>query len=77
MGINRYEEIVWFNGEAFDELMWWLYFVAAVPICVDPQQPVEKIAEALVEAHQVVEELQKAAAKSEFQVENLLEIVKG
>ncbi len=77
LGINRYEEIVWFNGEAFDELLWWLYLIAVVQICIDSQMPVNQVTAALVVAHRVVEELQQAAAKSEFQVENLLELVKG
>ena len=77
LGINRYEEIVWFNGESFEELLWWLYVAAVIQICVDPSLAAAEVSAALVEHHKVIDELRQAAEKSEYQVEVLLELVKG
>ena len=30
LGINRFDEVVWFKGESLDELLWWLYLVAVI-----------------------------------------------
>ena len=34
LGVNRYQDILWFNKEAFEDLMWWLFIIAAVEISV-------------------------------------------
>jgi hypothetical protein len=30
LGVNRYQDILWFNKESFDELLWWMYMAGAV-----------------------------------------------
>jgi hypothetical protein len=32
LGVNRHQDIVWFNKEAFEDLLWWLYIIAVVEI---------------------------------------------
>jgi hypothetical protein len=32
LGVNRYQEVLWFNKEAFEDLLWWLFIIAAVEI---------------------------------------------
>ena len=32
LGVNRYQDVLWFNKEALEDLMWWLYIIAAIEI---------------------------------------------
>ncbi len=32
LGVNRYQDVLWFNKEAFEDLMWWLFIIGAVEI---------------------------------------------
>jgi hypothetical protein len=34
LGVNRYQDVLWFNKEAFEDLLWWLYIIAAVETSV-------------------------------------------
>jgi hypothetical protein len=74
--INRYNDILWFNGEAFDHLLWWLMVVAAVEISSDPQRPAHQGARDLEDSYGTIQKLKEAAKKSGFQVEKLLEVLR-
>jgi hypothetical protein len=67
--------VLWFNAEAFEQLLWWMTLIAAVVISVD--SPSEQAAEAIVSCYGVVKELQHAEAESEYQLERLLEAARG
>jgi hypothetical protein len=73
--INRYNEILWFNREAFDDLLWWVMVLAAVQISSDPRRPTHQAARDLEDCYGTIQRLQEAAKKSGFQVEKLLEIL--
>ena len=32
LGVNRYQDVLWFNKEAFEDLMWWLIYHRGVEI---------------------------------------------
>jgi glycosidase len=82
--INRYQGVLWFNREAFEELLWWMYTVAALQIVAG--QPRSAQAEAAIEGengagaqleslYMLIMRLQKAEQRSSYQVEKLLEAV--
>jgi glycosidase len=71
--VNRYEGVLWFNREAFERLLWWMFAVAAVAISADPLRPAEAVAQEIVACYNVVRKLQRAEKKSEYKVEKLLE----
>jgi hypothetical protein len=73
--INRYNDILWFNREAFDDLLWWLMMVAAVEISCNPQRPPHQRAKDLENCYGTIQRLKEAAKKSGFQVEQLLEVL--
>ena len=85
LGVNRYQDILWYNQEAFDDLLWWLFITALVDLTTFPAaagaQPVGARyivpAERILACYEVIKHLQKAEAASEFQVEKLLEAAKG
>lgn len=32
LGVNRYQGILWFNQESFEDLLWWLFVIASIDI---------------------------------------------
>lgn len=72
--VNRFQEILWFNKEAFDELLWWLFFLAVIDAGSKDLPQEEAVAEVLG-AYNVIQDLQLAELVSEYQVEKLLSAV--
>lgn len=73
--VNRYEGVLWYNKEAFEQLVWWMHTIAILQITsqangseVDKQvlQPTYK------ECYQLVQKILEAEESSGFQVEALL-----
>ncbi|MFO7741521.1 MAG: alpha-amylase family glycosyl hydrolase [Anaerolineae bacterium] len=75
--VNRYQDVLWFNAEAFDQLLWWMEVIAAVAIGADPARSPEGAAKAIVACHDVVADLQRAEAESDYQLEQLLEATRS
>jgi hypothetical protein len=69
LGINRYRDILWFNKEAFERLVWWLMRAACVGL--DGATGAEDQAR-LASAYRVAQALLRAEQQSEYQVEKLL-----
>jgi glycosidase len=74
--VNRYNDIWWFNKEAFEELLWWLMLIAAVEIGSDPLRPINEVVKELNGCYSMIQTWHKAEEQSEYQVEKLLEAVK-
>jgi glycosidase len=80
LGINRYEDTLWFNKEAFETFLWWITYIGTIHIITnsdlgkaDQSSPAEKISEVYHLAQQLIE----AAEMSNYQVAKLLEIARG
>jgi hypothetical protein len=67
IGVNRYDNVLWFNQEGWDELLWWLFTVTVI------EQPAN---ESLQSRHEIVTQLQEAAQASRYQVVKLLDHVR-
>jgi glycosidase len=74
--MNRYNDIWWYNKEAFEEMLWWLMMVAALTIGSDSLRSVNAVVEELQRCYAMIQTWQKAGEKSEYQVEKLLERVR-
>jgi glycosidase len=70
LGVNRYQDILWYNREAFDDLTWWLYVLSVVN-CLATQSP-EQVAQGIVNRFAIIQQIQKASTNSNYQVEKLL-----
>jgi hypothetical protein len=75
--VNRYGGVLWFNEEAFDQLLGWMLTLAAIEICADPELSTEEVSREVVACYDVVKKLQQAADSSEYQVVKLMEAVQG
>ena len=72
LGVNQYDDIWWFNKEAFEEMLWWLIMVAALTIGSDPLRPVNAVVEELQGCYSTILKWHEAEKKSQYQVEKLL-----
>jgi glycosidase len=77
LGINRHQGILWFNQEAFEELLCWMLVLAVISVLADPHLEAKTIPAQIVAHYELVKRLQNAAAGSGYQVEKLLEAVEG
>jgi hypothetical protein len=75
--VNRYGGVLWFNSEAFDQLLAWMLTIAAVSESADAGSPSQEIAEKITGCYDVIAKLKKAAESSEFQVVKLMEAVRA
>jgi glycosidase len=75
--VNRYGGVLWFNHEAFDQLLSWMLTMAAVEICADPERSPDAVARDIVACYDIVEKLKQAEDASEYQVVKLMEAVQG
>jgi len=69
--------VLWFNKEAFDELLWWMLLLAMIVTSADPLRSQAEVVREIEACHKIVGQLQQAEEESGYQVEGLLEAVKA
>ncbi|MBC7186973.1 MAG: alpha-amylase [Calditrichaeota bacterium] len=69
LGVNRYQDVLWFNKERFEDLVQWLVVAGAVDALADYAQRVAQAAQWLLPHLAVVDEWRKAEQASAYQVE--------
>ena len=74
--VNRHENVLWFNKEAFEQLLLWMFLVAVVQISVDPVRISSDITKDIINCYGIVKQLHRASKKSGYQVEKLLTALK-
>jgi hypothetical protein len=72
LNINRYKDVLWFNQEAFEELVWWLNLIAVVEALSDANGGAALLAERALICSDITKKLQKACKASNYQVARLL-----
>jgi len=76
LGVNRHQDVLWFNRDAFEELLWWMMVAAVVEATRDAGRPAVEVADEIVDGYEVVQALRRAEQESEYRVEKLLEMAK-
>ena len=74
--INRYRDVLWFNAQAFEQLVWWMEIVAAVAIIADTEKPRDHALREVLACHELLSTLRRAKEQSGYRVEQLLEAVR-
>jgi hypothetical protein len=69
--------VLWFNREAFDQLLAWMLTIAAVSISAGDERSPKEIAQAIASCYGLIEKLQRASESSDFQVVKLMEAVRA
>jgi len=75
--VNRYQGILWFNHEAYLILLRWMLATAVIRTIADPKASRPARAKKLSDLSAFYVRLESAEMKSEYQVEKLLDQVKG
>ena len=70
--INRFQNILWYNKEAFEQLLWWLVAATAVEAIVTSSADADAI---IAEAATTVQSLRVASESAGYQVEKLVDAV--
>ncbi len=73
LGVNRYEDVLWFNQEAFEQWARWIMVLSTVDLATDAP---DDFAEIFVARYTLVRQWLKAEAASAYQVARLLEGLK-
>ncbi|MCB2203019.1 alpha-amylase [bacterium] len=76
LNINRFEDVLWFNQEAFESMMWWMMTIGLIHLVSDPEKSLTEAFEQLFVAYELVQGILAAEAKSDFQVKKLLAALK-
>jgi hypothetical protein len=72
--INRYNDILWYNRESFDELAWWLAVIPFIKIASDKKLNVSKIAEKAISLYDFITALKKLEKNSQFQIAKIVSL---
>jgi hypothetical protein len=70
--VNLYNGIAWFNKEAFEQLLRWMFLLAVVKIGAGTYRSAAQVTKEIVAYYGTVEKLHQAEEASQYQVENLL-----
>jgi hypothetical protein len=76
LNINRYQDILWFNKESFESLMWWMMAVGLIQLVAEPDKSLAEIIEILFDAFDIIQKILGAEEESEYQVDQLLKALK-
>ncbi len=72
IGINRYQDVLWFNKEGFEEFSWWMMSMAILQTATRPDFSTTNLVERILGAGEILQQLLKAEANSGYQVEGLV-----
>jgi hypothetical protein len=75
MQVNRYRDVLWFNKEAFEQLITWMLAIAALEISNDPSRTADQVDDEIAACAELTRSLGQAATDSGYQVSKLLEAV--
>jgi hypothetical protein len=80
--VNRYQDVLWYNKEAFDRLLGLMLLAAiadaaAPPGGQKPDRDTVDLAEAISDYYDIARALKQAQAESGYRVDNLLAVAKG
>ncbi|HSB07142.1 MAG TPA: alpha-amylase family glycosyl hydrolase [Thermodesulfobacteriota bacterium] len=74
--VNRHDGVLWFNKESFEELLFWLMLTAVVEIGSSPLRSPTQVVKEIDRCYEIIQGIQEAEEKSNYQVEKLLLAVK-
>jgi hypothetical protein len=76
IGVNRYQEILWFNRESFDNLLEWMMILSVLVNSADPNLDQDRSEALILLDNEVVRILKTAETKSGYQLEKLIDSTK-
>ncbi|MGB6423502.1 MAG: alpha-amylase family glycosyl hydrolase [Anaerolineales bacterium] len=82
--VHRYKGVLWFNKEAFEELIWWMFAVGVIDIVLEAQDVWdesevgelvlnESEIKSIISCFDQIKKLERAKRESDYQLEKLLD----
>jgi glycosidase len=75
LDVNRYQGILWFSKEAFEEMIAWMYFTAGISIMSGKDGDEKQRLHDLKRCFAMIEFLHRASLASGYQLEKLINII--
>jgi len=72
--VNRYHEVLWYNREAFNDLVWFMALLALCKHCADPATDATTLTEVMLHLHEIMTALKKIEQKSGYKFDRLFEL---
>ncbi len=72
--VNRYQEVLWYNREAFEQFAWWMLVIPISKALADPSVDRSRITEMMLDLYELISTLRKAEKKSGYQFEKLINL---
>jgi len=72
LGVNRYQDVLWFSQEAYEDLVWWLVTVSVLQASANPDYTLAHFLETIIGSYEIACRLLAAEEDSDFQVNKLL-----
>jgi len=73
--VNRFQDVLWFNKEAFEEWLWWALAMSTFTICSDKRFSPEEVPKQFMSVARKLEKVRKAVKGSDYQVDKLLSLL--
>ena len=73
IGVHRYGGVVWFNKEAFEDLVRWMFRLQVIHLTADPLRPAVQVAQAIQAAFDSVIKIGQLEADSAYRFEDLMD----
>lgn len=75
LGVNRYQDILWYNKESFHEFLWWMKLLAIISCGSNPKASATDFVERTLAAQKIVKIFKKAEKESHYQVNLLIKVL--
>ena len=72
--VNRYQEVLWYNREAFNDFIWWMAVLALCKHAADPATDSTSLTEVILHLKEITTELRKIDEKSGYKFDRLFEL---
>jgi glycosidase len=72
--VNRHQDILWFNKEAFEQILWWMFVITTIAFRATASK---RATAEMLRCWEIIRALQQVSEASGYQVEKLLEGAKG
>jgi hypothetical protein len=76
IGVNRYKDILWFNKESFDSLLWAMFAVSWSLSGSDLDKSLSSHIQDMILTFENIKKIKKAELKSEYQLTKLMDNLK-
>jgi glycosidase len=78
LGVNRHQDILWFNKESYEDLLWWLFIIASVEISNQYTQihKNNEVGKIILHCFEMITLLVEKAEVSGYKVEKFLDLLK-